>query len=68
MLHAPEGHYVALFNFTQAPRRVSVDLERAALPASGQAVNLWNGVTGYYEGQLAVMLDPCDAAILKIQG
>lgn len=68
VLHAPEGHYVALFNFTQAPRRVSVDLERAALPASGQAVNLWNGVTGYYEGQLAVMLDPCDAAILKIQG
>lgn len=58
--------YAAFFNFTRKPAYITLDAQRAGIPASGRVVDLNRNICWDYCDTLSVALEPMDSAILEI--
>lgn len=66
VLSEDHAAYIAVFNFTDKPKAIEIDIARAGIPLEGSGTELWNHESFTYSKKLVRNLAPYDAAVLKI--
>jgi hypothetical protein len=66
VLDDEQAVYIAVFNFDDKPKTITIDIDRAGIPCAGNGMDLWSHEPFTYNGTFTRNLAAYDAAVLEI--